>query len=75
MSSLSCADKVLDQLNQNGISKSDVRISYETGTVIVSTDLPSSLVLDAIEKTGNKAVLKGYGSGTRKSINFHSLYS
>lgn len=72
MSSLSCADKVLDQLNQNGIPKSDIHISYKTGTVIVNTDLPSSLIQDAIEKTGNKAVLKGYGSGTCKMINFYN---
>uniref|UniRef100_A0A2S2NRQ3 Superoxide dismutase copper chaperone n=1 Tax=Schizaphis graminum TaxID=13262 RepID=A0A2S2NRQ3_SCHGA len=64
MSSPSCADKIQDQLSQNGISKSDIHISYETGTVIVTTDQPSSLILNSIEKTGIKAVLKGYGSAT-----------
>ncbi|XP_025410506.1 copper chaperone for superoxide dismutase isoform X3 [Sipha flava] len=62
ISSSLCADKVLDKLNQNGISKSDVQICYKTGTVIVKSDLPSSLILNAIEKSGYKAVLKGYGS-------------
>lgn len=62
MSSLLCADKILEQLNQNGISKSDINISFENGTVTVNTDQPSSVILDSIEKIGFKAVLKGYGS-------------
>ncbi|CAI6365935.1 unnamed protein product [Macrosiphum euphorbiae] len=64
MSSPSCADKIQDQLSQNGISKSDIHISYETGIVTITTDQPSSLILNSIEKTGIKAVLKGYGSAT-----------
>jgi len=70
MSCLSCADQILDQLNQIGISKSDINISYESGTVTVKTDQPSSIILNSIEKTGTKAVLKGYGSATRKTVMF-----
>lgn len=71
MSSLSCANKIVNQLNQNGVSKSDINISYETGTIIINTDQPSHLILNAIEKTGTKAVLKGCGSAIRKNlINF-----
>lgn len=68
MSSTLCANKILEQLKQNGISKSDIHISYETGTVTVTTNQQSSVVLDSIEKTGMKAVLKGYGSATRKRL-------
>jgi len=74
MSSPSCADKIQDQLSQNGISKSNINISYETGTVTVTTDQPSSLILNSIEKTGIKAVLKGYGSATCKNYIIQSLF-
>jgi len=73
MSSPSCADKIQDQLSQYGISKSDIHISYETGIVTITTDQPSSLILNSIEKTGIKAVLKGYGSATRKNYLVQSL--
>jgi len=66
MSSPSCAEKIKDQLSQNGISKSNIHVSYGTGIVTVTTDQPSSLILNSIEKTGMKAVLKGYGSSTCK---------
>ncbi|VVC34861.1 Hypothetical protein CINCED_3A023159 [Cinara cedri] len=76
MSSLSCTNKILEQLNKNGISKSDIHISYETGTVTVCTNQPSSVILDSIEKTGIKAVLKGYGSATRKKIlSYYPIFS
>lgn len=78
MSSLSCSDKIQNQLVECGISKSDIHISYESGTVIVNTNLPSSLILNSIEKTGTKAVLKGYGSTTRKILiifNFYIIYA
>jgi len=71
MSCKSCVDKIQEQLNNDGISKSDIHISYETGTVTVNTNQPSSLVLNSIEKTGMKAVLKGYGSATCKIIYFN----
>jgi len=73
MSSPSSADKIIDQLSQNGISKSDIHVSYGTGIVTVTTDQPSSLVLNSIEKTGMKAVLKGYGSSTCKESS-HSVF-
>lgn len=73
MSSPSCADKIQDRLIQNGISKSDIHISYETGIVTIATDQPSSLILNSIEKTGMKAVLKGYGSTTCKNYFVQSL--
>lgn len=63
-----CANKILNELNQNGISKSDIHVSYETGIVTVNTDQPSSLILNAIEKTGSKAVLKGYGSASKQYV-------
>jgi len=70
MSNPLCADKILKQLVQNGISKSDIHISYETETITIKTDQPSSIILNSIEKTGVKAVLKGYGSATRMIIMF-----
>lgn len=69
--SLSSANKILSELSQNGISKSDIHISYETGIVTVNSDQPSSLILNAIEKTGSKAVLKGCGSAIRKNYLFN----
>lgn len=74
MPSLSYSDKIQKQLNENGISNSDILVSYETGTVIVNTNLPSSVILNSIEKTGTKAVLKGYGSTTRKILIFFNSY-
>jgi len=71
MACKSCAAKIQEQLNNDGILKSDIYISYETGTVTVNTNPPSSLVLNSIEKTGMKAVLKGYGSATCKTIYFN----
>lgn len=75
MSCLSDTDKIYEQLNQNGIPKSDINISFEKGTVTVNTDQPSSVVLDSIEKTGSKAVLKGYGSAARKIITFFMIFA
>lgn len=66
MPSLSSVDKIQEKLKENGVLKSDIHVSYETGTVIVNTDQPSSIILDAIENTGTKAVLKGLGSSTCK---------
>lgn len=70
MSCLSCVDKIQEQLSNNGISKSNISISYENSTVTVITDQPSSIILNSIEKTGFRAVLKGYGSATRKTCSF-----
>lgn len=70
MSNESCVDKLQEQLSHNGVSKSDIHVSYEIGTVTVNTNQPSSLILNSIEKTGMKAVLKGYGSATRKTFYF-----
>lgn len=70
----SCVDKIQENLIQNGILKSNIHISYETGTVIVNTDQPSSLISNYIEKTGMKAVLKGYGSATSRTILLFNLY-
>lgn len=74
MTSSSCVDKIQENLIQNGILKSNIHISYETGTVIVNTDQPSFLISNYIEKTGMKAVLKGYGSATSKTIFLSNLY-
>lgn len=68
MTSVSCANKIQEQLIHKGIPKSDINISYETGIVTVNTNQPSSLILNSIEQTGIKAVLKGYGSATRMAI-------
>ncbi|XP_011632900.1 copper chaperone for superoxide dismutase-like, partial [Pogonomyrmex barbatus] len=53
----------------NAISKSiadlegvqNIDISLERGTVILETNLPSSVIQERIERTGRRAVLKGYG--------------
>ncbi|XP_066602597.1 copper chaperone for superoxide dismutase-like [Prorops nasuta] len=50
--------------NCDGISHMD--ISLEKGSVVVETNLPYYIVQERIEKTGKKAVLKGYG-GTNNS--------
>lgn len=60
-----CVNKIKSALNNlEGIKRIDV--SLESGTVIVETELPSSVIQDTIESTGRKAVLKGYGSGKSK---------
>lgn len=74
MSDKSCVDKIQKQLVHNGISNSDIHISYETGTVTVNTNQPSSNILNVIEETGMKSVLKGYGSATRKVIYLNFIF-
>ncbi|RLU22631.1 hypothetical protein DMN91_004909 [Ooceraea biroi] len=56
----------------NAISKSladlegirNIDISLDRGTVIVESDLSYSVIQERIEKTGRRAVLKGYGDGS-----------
>lgn len=56
----SCADKVKNALKDtDGVNK--IEVSLENGTVIVESVLPSSVIQQKIESTGNVAVLKGYG--------------
>ncbi|XP_075226305.1 copper chaperone for superoxide dismutase [Lycorma delicatula] len=58
----SCVNKIKNAVEQlNGVEKVD--ISLEKGTVVIQSNLPSSLIQNKIESTGRKAVLKGYGSG------------
>ncbi|KAL0133544.1 hypothetical protein PUN28_000935 [Cardiocondyla obscurior] len=41
----------------------DLTISLDTDRVTLRTSLPHSIIQEKIEKTGRKAVLKGYGEG------------
>ncbi|XP_050430257.1 copper chaperone for superoxide dismutase [Adelges cooleyi] len=68
MTCTSCVEKIHEKLCQIGVPKSDIQVSLDTGIVIVDTNLPSSLILTTIESTGNKAVLKGYGSSSHFNI-------
>lgn len=55
-----CVNTVRESLlDLNGIENLDV--SLERGTVVVETNLPFTLIQEKIEKSGKKAVLKGYG--------------
>ncbi|XP_043673595.1 copper chaperone for superoxide dismutase isoform X4 [Vespula pensylvanica] len=57
-----CVNTVRESLlDLNGIENLD--ISLERGTVVVETNLPFTLIQEKIEKSGKKAVLKGYGEG------------
>lgn len=56
-----CVESVRNSLTSvKGIKNVDV--SLKTGSVIVETSLPYSVVQEQIEKVGKKAVLKGYGA-------------
>ncbi|CAL7946829.1 unnamed protein product [Xylocopa violacea] len=58
-----CVDSVRNALTGiNGIESID--ISLEKGNVIVSTNLPYSVIQEKIEQSGKKAVLKGYGDNS-----------
>lgn len=55
-----CVQAVKNSLsNIDGIQNID--ISLETGTVIVDSSLPYSVIQQKIENSGRRAVLKGYG--------------
>uniref|UniRef100_A0A2R5LIR2 Superoxide dismutase copper chaperone n=1 Tax=Ornithodoros turicata TaxID=34597 RepID=A0A2R5LIR2_9ACAR len=56
----SCASKVQQSLETIGVKKFDIDVQNQS--VVVDTDIPFAKVLGAIQATGMKAVLKGYGS-------------
>ncbi|XP_064489793.1 copper chaperone for superoxide dismutase-like isoform X1 [Ornithodoros turicata] len=56
----SCASKVQQSLETIGVKKFDIDVQNQS--VVVDTDIPFAKVLGAIQATGKKAVLKGYGS-------------
>lgn len=58
----SCEVKVRESLEKVGVY--DPQIDVQKQTVVVDTDVPFSKVQEAIQSTGRKAVLKGYGSST-----------
>lgn len=55
-----CVDAVRNSLTDLSDIKS-IDISLEAGNVVVDTSLPYSVIQEKIEKSGKKAVLKGYG--------------
>lgn len=62
-----CVNSVRKSLIElNGINNIDV--SLERGTVVVETNLPFTLIQEKIEKTGKKAVLKGYGENSYSAV-------
>lgn len=62
-----CVNTVRESLlDLNGIENLD--ISLERGTVVVETNLPFTLIQEKIEKSGKKAVLKGYGENSYSAV-------
>lgn len=56
----SCAEKIKASLKDvEGVTGFEV--SFEKGTVLVESSLPSSVIQQKLESNGNTAVLKGYG--------------
>ncbi|XP_063992840.1 copper chaperone for superoxide dismutase [Diachasmimorpha longicaudata] len=67
MTCQNCVKKVEESLGKlKGIQGVDV--SLERGTVVVQTHLPYSEVQETIEKSGKRAVLKGYGDGSVSAV-------
>ncbi|XP_012142350.1 copper chaperone for superoxide dismutase isoform X1 [Megachile rotundata] len=63
MTCQNCVETVRKSLTGvNGIDNID--ISLEKGNVVVETSLPYSVIQEKIEKSGKKAVLKGYGDNS-----------
>lgn len=58
----SCATKVRASLERLGVGHMHVDVPGQS--VVVETDLPFSTVQKAIQSTGKKAVLKGYGASS-----------
>lgn len=62
----SCAEKIKGSLKDvEGITGFEV--SFEKGTVLVESSLPSSVIQQKLESNGNTAVLMGYGGKLVKS--------
>ncbi|CAH1402053.1 unnamed protein product [Nezara viridula] len=62
----SCVEKIKASLKDvEGIT--GVEVSYDKGTVLVESSLPSSVIQQILESNGNTAVLKGYGGKLVKS--------
>lgn len=62
MTCQSCEAQVRQSLEHLGVR--DMVIDVEKQIVVVDTDIPFTKVQEAIQSTGKKAVLKGYGSTT-----------
>ncbi|CAN7944176.1 unnamed protein product [Ixodes hexagonus] len=56
----SCENAVRERLERLGVSRVQTDVAGQS--VLVETELPFSLVQDAIRSTGRRAVLKGYGA-------------
>ncbi|XP_015191274.1 PREDICTED: copper chaperone for superoxide dismutase-like isoform X2 [Polistes dominula] len=62
-----CVNAVQESLSDlNDIQ--NLNISLERGTVVVETNLPFTLIQEKIEKSGKKAVLKGYGENSFSAV-------
>ncbi|KAI4481561.1 hypothetical protein M0802_013938 [Mischocyttarus mexicanus] len=62
-----CVNAVRESLSElNDIKNLD--ISLERNTVVVETSHPFTLIQEKIEKTGKKAVLKGYGDNSYSAV-------
>jgi copper chaperone for superoxide dismutase len=57
-----CEKEIRKSLSELGGGVGRVEVMLEKGSVLVETSLPSSRVSAAIQATGRRAVLKGYGS-------------
>ncbi|XP_050527845.1 copper chaperone for superoxide dismutase isoform X2 [Daktulosphaira vitifoliae] len=60
--------KIEENLCKIGIPKSSIQTLHNVSSIIIKTTLPSTYVLNTIESTGVKAVLKGYGSTTNANM-------
>lgn len=69
----SCEVKVRQSLEDIGVRKVDIDV--EKQTVVVDTHIPVAKVTEAIQSTGKKAVLKGYGSSEGLGANLPSAVS
>ncbi|KAH9380231.1 hypothetical protein HPB48_022779 [Haemaphysalis longicornis] len=65
MTCQSCEAQVRQSLERLGVR--DMVIDVEKQIVVVDTDIPFTKVQEAIQSTGKKAVLKGFGSSAGKA--------
>ncbi|XP_074651179.1 copper chaperone for superoxide dismutase-like [Tubulanus polymorphus] len=64
----SCVSAIKSVLTKNGINETDFTVDLEKELVVVETELPSDTIKSVIEETGRRAVIKGLGGSTGKSL-------
>lgn len=70
-------DKVTADVLKNSLSElsgvDNVSVYPESGTLVIKSSLPISVLQEKIEATGQRAVIKGYGGTDLSKILFLSL--